>query len=57
MKRVMNICKELKNKKIVLYINRFITFNKDLYSKGKLIGEKYFIPMYITVKATVIVSK
>ncbi len=57
MKRVMNIFRVVKNKKLLVYFNKFITFNKDLYEKGKLIGGRYFIPLYITVKAIVLVSR
>lgn len=57
MKRVMNICKELTNTKLNVSYNRFITFNKQVFGKGKVIGERYFIPIYLTVKSTFIVSK
>jgi len=57
MKRVMRIYKELKDKKLVLYFNKLVAFNKDLLKKGKAFGDKYITPICITVKAVVLVAK
>jgi hypothetical protein len=56
-KRAINIFHQLKDKKLMVYVNQLITFNKEMLSKGKLYGEKHFIPIYVHVKATLLVSK
>lgn len=56
-KRALNIFNELKNKKLLIYANQFISFNKDLFKKVKIYEERYLIPIYINLKATLIVSK
>lgn len=41
----------------MLHVAQFINFNKDVLNKGKVYGEKHFLPIYVNVKATLLVSK
>ena len=56
-KRLINIYNGLKNKKILVYVDQFISFNKDLLNKGKMYGQNHLVPIYISVKATLLVSR
>lgn len=55
LKRVMNIYKTLKNKRLLTYVDQFIVFYKGIMKKCKQTGERYILPMYVRVKATFIV--
>jgi hypothetical protein len=56
-KRIINIYNQLKNKNILLYVDQLVSFNKDLFNRGKLYRQNHLVPIYITIKATLIVSK
>jgi hypothetical protein len=53
----MNIINRIKDQHVMNHVNQFILFNKNLAAKGKSYGERYVLPIYITVKATLLVSR
>ena len=41
----------------MVYVEQLVAFNKDLLNQGKLYVKNHLAPIYVTIKATLIVSK
>ena len=55
LKRVMNIYKTLKNKRLLVYFDQMIAFYRGIMKKMNQFQERYIVPIYVRVKATLIV--
>jgi hypothetical protein len=54
-KRVMNIYKTLKNKRLLVYFDQMIAFYRGVMRNLNQLQERYIVPIYIRVKATIMV--
>jgi|JI9StandDraft_1071089.scaffolds.fasta_scaffold318382_1 hypothetical protein len=57
LKRLQRIYSQLKEKKLLPYIQKLVEYNETLMTKGRTYHNKYVVPIYITLKATILVSR
>jgi hypothetical protein len=56
-KRVVKILSHLKDEFILTPIHKITEFNGELVQRGKALSEQYILPIFISFKATVLVSR
>jgi hypothetical protein len=56
-KRVIKIISHLKDELVLSPINKVTELNGCLIEKGKALNAQYILPMFITLKATLVVSR
>jgi hypothetical protein len=53
----MKILNQLKDTYLMGSVRRVCEYNNGLIIQGKVLGEKYIVPLIITLKATIAVSR
>lgn len=57
LKRLQRIYVQLKEKGLISYVQKIVQYNETLIARGKAYHNKYIVPIFITIKATLLVSR
>lgn len=56
-RRLQRIYSQLKEHRLLPYVKKVIEFEESLMARGRSYHQRYLVPLFVTLKATLLVSR